>query len=139
MKPLSLLTLPLVVLAVAACGSSSSSSSSTSSPASTSASATSSASSSSSAAASSGSAVAVQMKNVAFVPTTIHAKVGQTITWTNSDTPPHNVTYVSGPKFTSSGQLNPGDHFSIKVTQAGTIHYFCTIHPFMKATIVVTQ
>ncbi len=79
------------------------------------------------------------MKNLAFNPKTIHAKVGQTVKWTNDDTPAHNVTYVSGPKFTSSGLLNPGATFSINLTQAGTIQYFCSIHPFMKATIVVTK
>jgi len=79
------------------------------------------------------------MKNLAFSPATIQAKVGQTIHWTNQDTPPHNVTYVSGPKFTSSGTLNAGGTFALKLTQAGTIHYFCSIHPFMRATIVVSK
>jgi plastocyanin len=81
----------------------------------------------------------VTMKNLAFVPVSIHATVGQTVDWTNEDTAPHNVTYVSGPKFTSSGTLSKGGKFSLKLTQAGTIHYVCTIHPFMKATIVVSK
>jgi plastocyanin len=79
------------------------------------------------------------MKNVSFQPGTINAKVGQTVTFNNADSPAHNVTYVSGPKFTSSGQLNPGQSFQLKLTQAGTIHYYCTIHPFMKAEIVVSK
>ena len=79
------------------------------------------------------------MKSLAFNPDTTHAKVGQTVDWVNEDTAPHNVTYVSGPKFTSSGTLNTGDKFQIKVTTPGTIHYVCTIHPFMKATIVVSK
>ena len=79
------------------------------------------------------------MKDLKFSPDTIQAKVGQTIQWTNDDTPPHNVTYVSGPQFTSSSTMNPGAKFSLKLTKAGTIHYFCSIHPFMKATIVVGQ
>jgi plastocyanin len=79
------------------------------------------------------------MKSLAFAPDTVHATVGQTVEWTNDDTPAHNVTYVSGPKFASSPTMNPGAKFSIKLTQAGTIHYFCSIHPFMKATIVVTK
>jgi plastocyanin len=79
------------------------------------------------------------MKNVAFAPGSIQAKVGETVTFKNEDSPAHNVTYVSGPKFTSSPQINPGQSFSLKLTQAGTIHYFCTIHPFMKAEIVVTN
>jgi plastocyanin len=61
------------------------------------------------------------------------------VTWTNDDTAPHNVTYVSGPKFNSSGTLNMGGTFQIKVTTPGTIHYFCSIHPFMKSTVVVSK
>jgi amicyanin len=79
------------------------------------------------------------MKNLAFDPKVIHAKVGQTVTWTNDDTPPHNVTYVSGAKFKSSPQtMNTGASYSIKLAKPGTIQYFCSIHPFMKASIVVS-
>jgi plastocyanin len=124
-----LLALPLLALAVAGCGSSSSSSS---------AAATSSDSAPTPAAAT-GGAIQVTMMSLAFSPDVVHAKVGQTIQWTNNDTPPHNVTYVSGPKFTSSKTMDPGATFQVKLTQAGTIHYFCSIHPFMKATIVVTS
>ena len=78
------------------------------------------------------------MKVLEFTPAQIDAKVGQTVTWTNEDTSPHNVTYGSGPRFRSSPRhLNPGSKFSIKLTQAGTIHYFCTLHSWMKGTIVV--
>ncbi len=79
------------------------------------------------------------MKNLAFRPATVHAKVGQNVVWTNLDTPPHNVTYVSGPTFASSGTLNTGGKFALKLTKPGTIQYFCTIHPFMKATIIVSK
>jgi plastocyanin len=134
MKRLLLLALPLTLLALAGCGSSSKSSSTppaTSTPASS--------TPASSTSPGSGGAVTVAMKNLAFVPTSVTAKVGQTVDFVNSDTPPHNVTYKSGPKFTSSSTISPGGKFSIKLTQAGTIHYVCTIHPFMKATIVVTK
>jgi plastocyanin len=117
MKAIAALALTSAALSLAACGSSSSSASS-STPA------------------ASGS-VTVTMKNVAFAPGSIQATVGQTVTFKNEDSPAHNVTYVSGPKFTSSGQINPGQSFSLKLSQAGTIHYYCTIHPFMKAEIVV--
>jgi len=78
------------------------------------------------------------MKSLAFSPATINAKVGQTVQWSNDDSPPHNVTYVSGPKFKSSSTITPGGKFQLKLTSAGTIHYFCSIHPFMKGTIVVS-
>jgi plastocyanin len=68
-----------------------------------------------------------------------HAKVGQTVVWTNNDTTAHNVTYVSGPKFASSSTLSPGATFKTTLNAAGTINYFCTIHPFMKASIVVSK
>jgi plastocyanin len=143
MKRASLFALAGVVAVLAGCGSSNSSSSSGASPTS---SATSSSSTSASAGSSAtggasvaGSTVKVDMKNLAFDPKSVTAKVGETIQWVNDDQPPHNVTYVSGPKFTSSGTMNTGDKFQIKVTTPGTIHYVCTIHPFMKATIVVSK
>jgi plastocyanin len=124
-----LLVSALVALAVglSACGSSSSHSSSTSSTPSAAA----------GSGASGGSTIQVTMKNLAYHPKTVQAKVGQTIEWTNDDSPPHDVSYVSGPKFKSSGTMGTGSTFRLKVTQAGTIQYFCSIHPFMKATIVV--
>ena len=40
---------------------------------------------------------------------------------------------------TSRGRLEPGATFSLKLTSAGTIHYLCTLHPWMKATLVVSK
>ncbi len=130
MKRAFLLVLPAILVVLAGCGSSSSSSSSAS---------TTSSAKSSAAPSGGGTTVKVTMKNVAFNPSSVSAKVGDTVKWVNDDQPPHNVTYVSGPKFTSSGTLNTGDTFSVKLTAPGTIHYVCTIHPFMKATITVTK
>ena len=133
MKRLPLLAAGVTALAIAGCGSSSSSSGASSSSNSSTTSAA------ASAPASSWSPIQETMKNLAFAPKAIQAKVGQTIEWTNDDTVAHNVSYVSGPKFTSSTNLNQGGTFSLKLTQAGTIHYVCTIHPFMTATIVVAK
>jgi len=130
-----LLPLLVLVLGLTACGSSSSNSSTSSGAPSSAPTSPSSASTP----ASGGETVSVSMKNVAFVPTSITAKVGQTVVWTNDDTPPHNVVYSGGPKFTSSSTINPGGTFKLKLTQAGTIHYVCTIHPNMTGTITVTK
>jgi plastocyanin len=87
-----------------------------------------------------GGVVHVVMKSLEFSPAAVQAKVGQSVAWLNEDSSPHNVTYVSGPKFTSSRNLSPqGGRFSLTLTQAGTIHYYCTLHPWMKATIVVSS
>lgn len=81
----------------------------------------------------------VTMKSLAFYPTLIHAQVGQRIAWRNDDSAPHNVTYVSGPRFVSSRpSMKPGTTFSLELTKSGTIHYYCSIHPWMTATIVVS-
>lgn len=132
-RPL-LLALPLALMALAGCGSSSSSSTTNATAA-----ASSPTTAATSAAGTPSFALGVTMKNLAFSPASIQAKVGQTVEWTNQDAPPHNVVYVSGPKFAPSGTLNSGGQFKLKLTQAGTIHYICSIHPFMKATIVVTK
>jgi plastocyanin len=79
------------------------------------------------------------MKNLAFLPQTVHAKVGQTVQWVNRDGPAHNVVYVSGPKFASSPTLSTGGKFTLRLTKPGTIQYICSIHPFMKATLVVAK
>jgi plastocyanin len=129
-----MVALAAAALVVVGCGSSSSSSS-TSSGGSTGASAPASAPTTPTAA----SGLHVVMKDLAFSPKATKAKVGQTITWTNQDQVDHNVSYVSGPKFKSSGNLGVGRTFSLKLTQAGVIHYVCTIHPFMTATIVVSK
>ncbi len=86
----------------------------------------------------SGGTVHVAMKVLEFNPTSVQAKVGQRVMWTNEDSSPHNVTYLSGPAFRSSQVMPPTATFSIRLTQPGTIHYFCSIHPWMKATIVVS-
>jgi plastocyanin len=82
--------------------------------------------------------VSVSMKDIKFVPHDITVKVGQKITWTNNDTPPHNVTATKGATFKSE-TLNPGATFDYTPTKAGTIEYVCTIHPGQDGTITVTK
>ena len=85
-----------------------------------------------------GAAVAVTMKNIAFSPQTVDAKVGQKIDWTNDDAVDHNVTATSGASFRSN-DFGQGGTFSYTPTRAGTIAYVCTLHPGMDGTIVVTR
>ena len=80
------------------------------------------------------------MRSLDFNPTAVRAKVGQTVIWTNEDTSPHDVTYVSGPRFRSSRpKMRPGAKFSLRLIEPGTIHYYCSIHPWMTATITVSR
>jgi len=87
-----------------------------------------------------GKTVSVVMKSLDFSPLGVKAHVGDTVTWLNEDQAPHNVTYVSGPRFRSSQRrMRIGDRFSVTLNTAGTIHYVCTLHPWMQATIVVSR
>jgi plastocyanin len=84
--------------------------------------------------------VQIVMRSLAFNPPAVHAKIGQKVTWINEDNAPHNVTYVSGPRFRSSRpKLRPGARFSLTLSRAGTIHFYCSIHPWMTGTISVTR
>lgn len=84
--------------------------------------------------------VRVVMKSLDFSPTVVHARVGDAVTWFNEDGAPHNVTYVSGPRFQSSGPtIRPRAKFTVTLTEAGIVRYYCTIHPWMKAAIVVSR
>lgn len=85
-----------------------------------------------------GSVVDVQMKNTAFKPAQVKAKVGQTVKWTNDDAFAHNVKADAGETFKSQN-FTQGGTYSYKLDKAGTISYECTIHPGMKGTITVTK
>jgi plastocyanin len=70
-----------------------------------------------------------------FSPATTTIHVGDTITWTNDGPSSHTAT-AHGGSF-DTGVLKKGQSASHTFTQAGTVTYFCQIHPFMHGTIVV--
>jgi plastocyanin len=70
-----------------------------------------------------------------FSPATITVHVGDTITWTNNGPTAHTATASNGSFDT--GVLKKGESGSHTFTQAGTIAYICSIHPFMHGTVVV--
>jgi plastocyanin len=80
---------------------------------------------------------AVNIDNFAFVPATLTVAAGSTVTWTNRDEEPHTVVANDG-SFHSPGMGSQAT-FSYKFATAGTFEYVCSIHPFMHATVVVTQ
>ena len=82
-----------------------------------------------------GSGAAVTIKGFAFDPATVTIKAGETVTWTNQDSANHTVVADNG-EFTS-GDLGNGATFSFKFDTAGTYAYHCSVHPSMKATVVV--
>ena len=61
---------------------------------------------------------------------------GARVTWHWHAFLRHNVVVRSGPsKFRSRTQVRGS--FSHRFTRAGTYHLYCTLHPYMKMTVVV--
>jgi plastocyanin len=78
----------------------------------------------------------IKISNFTFDPPTLTVKAGTTVTWVNADDIPHLVSEKDG-KFRSSA-LDTNDKFSQTFSTAGTVEYFCIIHPHMTGKIVVT-
>jgi plastocyanin len=70
-----------------------------------------------------------------YSPTTIKAQAGQTIRWVNVSNVAHTVT---GNGFDSGSIANNNGQFTTSFAKPGTYHYYCTYHPLMHGTIVVS-
>jgi plastocyanin len=77
----------------------------------------------------------VKIDNFTFNPEKITVKAGTTVTWINEDDIPHTV--VATAKTFKSKALDTDDKFSFTFTTPGSYEYFCSLHPHMKASIVV--
>ena len=89
-----------------------------------------------------GGGAKVGMQNVQFVPKDITVKPGETITFTNDESIPHDVHKTSGPgkDFSSgdTGGMQQGDTFELKLDEPGNYGYVCNVHaPGMAGTITV--
>lgn len=81
------------------------------------------------------SANTVNIANYTFVPDTLTVSVGTTVTWTNSDAAIHRIASDTG--VFDSGDLSQNAVFSYTFNNAGAFPYHCTIHTYMKGTIIV--
>jgi plastocyanin len=78
---------------------------------------------------------AVGIENFNFVAADLTVKAGTTVVWTNHDDVEHTVT-ASDNSFGSSSIPTEGQ-FSYTFSTPGTYTYFCAIHPFMTARVIV--
>jgi plastocyanin len=77
-----------------------------------------------------------------YNPSPINIAKGTTVTWTNHDSTAHTVTEgnpsgYSPPNGFDSGILAPGGVFTHTFATAGTVQYYCTLHPTMLGEIIV--
>ncbi|HSD58385.1 MAG TPA: cupredoxin domain-containing protein [Methanotrichaceae archaeon] len=80
--------------------------------------------------------VSVEIENFIFDPDVITVPAGTTVVWTNLDSAPHTVTSTRG--IFDSGVMDEGESFSYTFQDPGTYDYYCLLHPYMKAKVIVT-
>jgi plastocyanin len=85
--------------------------------------------------------------NENYVPNkaSVLLNINNKIIWQNNDDTAHTVTpdhrhadSYSG-DFGSEGVLKPGDTYEFLFTEPQEVHYHCTPHPWMKASIIVEK
>lgn len=77
----------------------------------------------------------VSISNFSFVPKELRIKAGTKVVWTNDDLAGHIVTSDTG-KFNSQ-LLAKVQKFELIFPEKGTFPYHCSLHPNMKATVIV--
>lgn len=81
------------------------------------------------------SVATVHIKDFKYSPPALTVRVGDRVTFVNNDDEAHTVT-ADDKSFDSEGLDTAGTWQHI-FSKPGTYHYFCELHPYMKATIVV--
>jgi plastocyanin len=77
----------------------------------------------------------VTIDNFTFGPKELTVAVGTTVKWVNHDDIPHSV--ANKDRLFRSKALDTDDAFSYTFASAGTFDYFCGLHPYMVAKIIV--
>jgi plastocyanin len=89
-----------------------------------------------------GGGAEVSMENVQFNPSDVTVAAGDTITFTNNESIPHDVHKTSGPgpDFSSGpdGGMQEGDTYELTLDEAGNYEFVCNVHASsMTGTITV--
>jgi len=79
------------------------------------------------------------IKNIAFIPSTMSVKVGDTVTWVWKDgSIPHNVNGKATLPDLYSGNPKTAGTYQYTFRQAGTFHVTCDVHTSMHLTVNVS-
>lgn len=77
-----------------------------------------------------------------FIPPAAEVKVGTELTFDNVDSAAHTATSGESPSSDGvfdTGGIEVGEKGTITVEEAGEFAYFCQFHPFMQASLTVTE
>jgi plastocyanin len=79
--------------------------------------------------------------DLCYDPNSLIIFTGGEVIWRNDDSSSHTVTsgnIIEGPdEIFDSGLIKPGMTFSFKFEEAGVYDYFCIIHPWANASVIV--
>jgi plastocyanin len=79
----------------------------------------------------------VQIVEFTYEPDPVVVQVGGKVTWQNEDAAPHTATADDGSFDT--GIIEKGKLGSATFKEAGTLTYFCEVHPTMHGTVEVVE
>ena len=80
------------------------------------------------------------VEDICYIPPNIVIEKGKSVTWLNEDSSFHSVTsgfYPEPSGLFDSGHLDPYQSYTLSFDEYGTYDYFCTLHPWMKAQVIV--
>jgi plastocyanin len=81
----------------------------------------------------------ISQKGRTFSSETVTLKKGETLTFMNDDSIPHNIMSTSGGNEFNLGSQPPGASTDVTFKEAGDVLVICAIHPRMKMTVKVTE
>ncbi|MBC5810582.1 MAG: cupredoxin family copper-binding protein [Candidatus Eremiobacteraeota bacterium] len=82
-------------------------------------------------------AAVVHIAGFAYKPPTVTIAPGETVLFINDDDDAHTVTATD--KTFDSGGMDSHDSWRKTFTKPGRYTYFCALHPYMKAVVVVAS
>jgi plastocyanin len=77
----------------------------------------------------------IVIADMKFVPETLTVKAGDTVLWVNKDFFPHTAT--AHDRSFDSRDIATNKSWKYVAKKKGTFSYICTLHPTMKATLIV--
>ena len=80
------------------------------------------------------------IEDICYIPPNIVVEKGKSVTWLNEDSSFHSVTsgfYPEPSGLFDSGHLDPYESYTLSFEEYGVYDYFCTLHPWMKAQVIV--
>ena len=80
------------------------------------------------------------IEDICYIPHNIVVEKGKSVTWLNEDSSFHSVTsgfYPEPSGLFDSGHLDPYQSYTLSFDEYGVYDYFCTLHPWMKAQVIV--